>query len=221
MASLVREAAVKDKELELFAAKILKDNKLDSHSDSLDVADALFRYCQTLSYVYDPAGSFDSVQSARQVIAEGKGDCDDLSVLLATLLALVGFKPRFVMARYKEDSEGYDHVYVDLQLSQGRIALDPSTRRQGIGWESPRALERVAYPIFDGKVIGLGEVATKIRSLFLRPQAATVGCRTAAGNVLRAPGGVSLSFPAVLFSIGIVFGAVKLADKVFASERWY
>lgn len=222
MANLVREDAVKNKQLELFAAQLLVNNRLDSHSDPTEIADAIFRYVQTFTYVHDPAGAFDSVQSASQVIREGKGDCDDLSVLLATLLALVGFKPRFVLARYKETSEGFDHVYVDLELAQGRLVLDPSTRTHGVGWESPKAIERIAYPIFDGKVIGLGEIAQRVKRIFTG-----FGCeencksqvneiRTVGSDIVSASGGVSLSLPAVLFGVGVVVVALKLTNYLDA-----
>lgn len=158
MAALVRKAAVHDEGLHKFAAQILINNRLDSHSDPNDVIDALFRYCQQLKYIHDPAGSFDSIQTARQTIKNGFGDCDDLSVLLATLLALVGFRPRFVLARYRDDSAGYDHIYLDtIGARNERVALDPSTRTQGIGWESPKAIERIAYPIFSGELNSLSD----------------------------------------------------------------
>lgn len=158
MARLVREDTVKDEGLQRFAAQILMNAGLDSHANKRDVIAAIWRYVKQIRYIHDPAGSFDSVQNARTTIAKGFGDCDDLSVLLATLLAQVGLTPRFVLARYKEKSKGYDHVYVDVELSQaegGRIALDPSANRRGAGWESLKSLERLTYPIFAGPLQSL------------------------------------------------------------------
>lgn len=158
MARLVREDTVKDEGLQRFAAQILINAGLDSHAHKRDVIAAIFRYVKQVRYIHDPAGSFDSVQNARTTIAKGFGDCDDLSVLLATLLAQVGLTPRFVLARYKEKSKGYDHVYVDVELPQaegGRIALDPSANRRGAGWESLKSLERLTYPIFAGPMQNL------------------------------------------------------------------
>jgi len=158
MARLVREDTVKDEGLQRFAAQILMNAGLDSHANKRDVIAAIFRYVKQLRYIHDPAGSFDSVQNARTTIAKGFGDCDDLSVLLATLLAQVGLTPRFVLARYKEKTSGYDHVYVDVELPQvegGRIALDPSANRRGAGWESLKSIERLTYPIFAGPLQSL------------------------------------------------------------------
>jgi hypothetical protein len=158
MARLVREDTVRDEGLQRFAAQLLINSGLSSHSSQRDIVSVVFAYVKQLSYIHDPAGSFDSIQSARQTIAKGFGDCDDLSVLLATLLAQLGMQPRFVLARYREKSKGFDHVYVDVVLSQregGRIVLDPSAARRGPGWESPKALERLTYPIFAGPVSSL------------------------------------------------------------------
>lgn len=158
MARLVREDTVRDEGLRKFAAQILINSGLNSHAPKRDVIAAIFRYVKQFTYIHDPGGSFDSVANARTTIANGFGDCDDLSVLLATLLALVGLQPRFVLARYKEKGKGYDHVYVDVELPQaegGRIALDPSANRRGAGWESLKSIERLTYPIFAGPLQSL------------------------------------------------------------------
>ena len=160
MARLVREDTIRDEGLQRFAAQILINSGLDSHAPKRDTVAALFRYVKQIRYIHDPAGSFDSIQNARATISKGFGDCDDLSVLLATLLAQVGLSPRFVLARYKQKSKGYDHVYVDVDLpvkEGGRIALDPSANRRGAGWESLKSIERLTYPIFAGQVTTLGD----------------------------------------------------------------
>ena len=156
MAKLVRRDTVSDEGLENFAVDLVLKAGLDSHARAEDVIDVLFRYVQKIPYIYDPAGSFDSINSARHTLAKGRGDCDDLAVLLATLLALVGYKPRFVLAKYKQVTEGFDHVYVDVIISdksgERRVALDPCSRSHGSGWESSAAIERLTFPIFAGKV---------------------------------------------------------------------
>jgi hypothetical protein len=149
MATLVREDTFRDEGLKFFAARrLMIDNGLDSHSDPRRIIDAIFRYVQRIAYIADPGGEFDAIHSARETLAKAYGDCDDLSVLLATLLACVGFNPSFVLARYNKDNPGYDHVYVEVPTKAGRIVLDPTTRTHGAGWENPKALERITFPIF-------------------------------------------------------------------------
>lgn len=41
------------------------------------------------------------------------GDCDDISTLEAAMLTVLGIRCRFVVIRSKEESFGYDHVYVE------------------------------------------------------------------------------------------------------------
>lgn len=164
MAQLVREDAIRDLGLQSWAAQLLVNAGLDSHSPKPDIAAAILSYVQRLRYIHDPAGAFESIQNARTTIARGFGDCDDLSIVLATLLAQVGLRPRFVLARYKQATKGYDHVYVDIELPPeqgGRLALDPSSRRAA-GWESLRAVERVVYPIFSGPVNTLRGTTTSL-----------------------------------------------------------
>jgi hypothetical protein len=158
MARLVREDTVRDEGLQRFAAQILINNGLDSHSDKRAIVDTLYRYVQQqIKYIHDPAGAFDSVSSARETIAKGFGDCDDKAVLLATLLALVGQEPRFVLAKYRERSKGFDHIYNDIVLPNGeRLALDTCSGNSA-GWESSRYFERLTYPIFAFPTTSLGE----------------------------------------------------------------
>lgn len=157
MARYVREDVVRDEGLQRFAAERLIENGLDSHSDKREIVATLCRYVQRVPYIHDPSGAFDSISSARQTLAKGFGDCDDLAVLLATLLALVGFEPRFVLAKYKAQSRGYDHVYVDVVLPNGRMPLDPCSRNNAPGWESLNSYERLTYPIFVFSTTSLGD----------------------------------------------------------------
>ena len=158
MARLVREDTIRDEGLQRWAAEQLMKAGLDSHSDKRAILNLLLELTKTVTYIHDPAGAFDAVSSARQTLLKGSGDCDDLSVLLATLMALLGFQPRFVLARYKEKTKGYDHIYVDTVLPNGdRVVLDPSARTHGIDWESPRSIERLTFPIFAAPIATLGD----------------------------------------------------------------
>jgi hypothetical protein len=161
MARLVREDTIRDEGLQRFAADLLVQAGLDSHSNQRDILNVLLKFVRRVRYIHDPAGAFDSVSSARQTLAKGTGDCDDLSVLLATLMSLVGFQPRFVLARYQANTKGYDHIYVDTVIRGGeRIVLDPSARansNRDIGWESKRFIERLTFPIFAAPIATLGD----------------------------------------------------------------
>lgn len=73
------------------------------------------------------------LQDARRTIELKKGDCVSLSVLLATLAACLGIRPRFV-AQWV-DGESASHVYVETLLDDGQwLALDAVAKDQPIGW---------------------------------------------------------------------------------------
>jgi hypothetical protein len=60
------------------------------------------------------------------------GDCDDLSVLLATLAEGAGYGTRFRVQG--PDGGDYTHVLVDVQTPQGWVSLDPSNPTAEPGW---------------------------------------------------------------------------------------
>ena len=67
----------------------------------------------------------DSVQDARYTMARGRGDCDDKCVLLATLLASIGIRSRFVVVTY--NARYWQHVYLAVQLPSRLRLVDPAT----------------------------------------------------------------------------------------------
>jgi hypothetical protein len=62
-------------------------------------------------YVNDPQKNGDVVQYAPETLASKSGDCDDLSVCYASLLASVGIRTAFVEVK-PPDTPGEGHVYV-------------------------------------------------------------------------------------------------------------
>jgi|SRR5215470_4255185 len=87
------------------------------------------------------------VQDATRTLEKRTGDCVSKSVLLATLLASLGITSRFV-AQASTPEGGFDHVYVESQLSEGSgawTALDPTAdgiagRPKGkVGWSQTLA----------------------------------------------------------------------------------
>lgn len=72
-----------------------------------------------------------------------RGDCDDMSLLIATLLLSIGHTPLFRAVRYKHENGPYNHIYVvDYERNFGekkhqRVVLDAILRGQPIGVEVP------------------------------------------------------------------------------------
>lgn len=64
------------------------------------------------------------------------GDCDDKSMLLASLYEAVGFPTRFVMAGYHGNL--FEHVYLQVLVDDCWVTADP-TVPESFGWEAPGA----------------------------------------------------------------------------------
>jgi len=84
---------------------------------------ALFNWViANITYTPHPLNQ-QTVQDARRTIELRSGDCVSLSVLLATLLACLGYQSQFV-AQWLDGQEA-SHVYLEVFLPSGEvIALD-------------------------------------------------------------------------------------------------
>jgi transglutaminase-like putative cysteine protease len=103
-----------------------------SGQNSLDQIAALFDYAShKIRYVEHPFNT-QVVQDAKRTMAIGSGDCVSLSVLLATLLASLGYKPRFV-AQWVDGREA-SHVYVEVFVNGQWLALDAVASDKPMGW---------------------------------------------------------------------------------------
>lgn len=76
------------------------------------------------------------------------GDCDDFSMLCASMLSVYGIPARLVIiAADPEVPDQYSHVYTQAQLENGEwITLDCSHGPYP-GWEAPRAFRKSTWPI--------------------------------------------------------------------------
>lgn len=98
----------------------------------------LFYYiCVNMKYELDPP-NIELVKSPKHTILGNSkyGDCDDLSVALATLLKSAGYNVWFrTVAWKKEQPDTFTHVFVMVELPCGEkvMPLDPSMNTGGFG----------------------------------------------------------------------------------------
>lgn len=88
-----------------------------------------------IRYVRDISG-VETLQTAEYTLANGFGDCDDQSVLLASLLESIGQHTRFVAVSFSPGL--FSHVYV--QVRHGNIGpwLGAETIiNKPLGWDPP------------------------------------------------------------------------------------
>lgn len=87
-----------------------------------------------IRYVRDVSG-VETLMTPDRTLAARLGDCDDQTVLLATLLESVGYPTRFVVAGYR-DPRTLEHVYLQVFANGEWIDADPTERRP-LGWSPP------------------------------------------------------------------------------------
>jgi len=112
----------------------LRQLLLAAHSRRADLPQTLINVLdwvvQNVEYQRDPP-DVELVQSPRVTMARRAGDCDDLSVLIASMLATLGYRVRFVVGRVK-GRKSYHHVWPEVRTPAGAwVAMDatlPHTR---------------------------------------------------------------------------------------------
>lgn len=126
------------------ALNILAQSGVKSHhfvDEALAIGDYVkrkVRYVRdpnNIEYLQDPVDMIKQIQNNT-----AQGDCDDMSLLTATLLLSVGHEPFFRAVRYKSAMGNYNHIYVFVHESnpQGqkmRVVLDCILKNMPIGTE--------------------------------------------------------------------------------------
>ena len=128
-----------------FATKILQIYNTPSHQykdEALNIGEFVQKHVR---YVRDPRDHEllqDPVMMIEQIDKQGftSGDCDDMALLIATLLLSVGHNPLFRTVRYQNDSGNYNHIYVvvydrNYPGPTERIVLDAILKDRPIGSE--------------------------------------------------------------------------------------
>jgi transglutaminase-like putative cysteine protease len=99
-----------------------------------------------IRYTRDP-NRFELVQSPDKTLAFGHGDCDDMSVLLATLLESVGHPTRFIAAGFMGGP--IEHVWVETKIG-GRdgnrwFAMDATESELDFGERPPGITQVISW----------------------------------------------------------------------------
>jgi transglutaminase-like putative cysteine protease len=110
------------------------------------------RYTGDVGAIRQPDGSIEGIdlyQSARRTLEFGGGDCDDQSILVATLLANNGITPRLRVMK-ESSNEDYSHIFPLAGLSKNNptrwVALDTTLPgSNNFGEEVPYA-EALDFP---------------------------------------------------------------------------
>jgi len=92
-----------------------------------------------IRYVRDING-VETVHTAEKILEQGQGDCDDKSILLASLLEAIGHPTRFVAVGLKPHR--FSHVYVETKVGNKWLPLE-TTENVAIGWSPPNVKSKM------------------------------------------------------------------------------
>jgi len=92
-----------------------------------------------IRYVKDIRG-IETLATPEMTLQIGQGDCDDKSVLLATLLESIGHPTRFVALSFTPGN--YAHVLVESKIGDKWIPLE-TTEPVTMGWTPPGVINRM------------------------------------------------------------------------------
>lgn len=92
----------------------------------------LYNYVRSnIRYVHDIHG-VETLHTAIKVLEKRQGDCDDQSILLASLLESIGHPTRFVAIGFIPGQ--YVHVYTETKYGTQWLALETTVAGVDIGW---------------------------------------------------------------------------------------
>lgn len=126
------------------AENILNYYQVKSHN-FLDEARAIGHYVKVhMPYLRDPVGR-EYVQDPVMMVERLRGgtlrgDCDDMSVLIATLLKSIGHHPRLRIVKYRKTSGAFNHIYIVVYTKNHgrkpiRLSIDAILKDKPIGYE--------------------------------------------------------------------------------------
>jgi hypothetical protein len=97
------------------------------------------RDCAGVEQLHDPVMLLDQISRGHCA-----ADCDDMSLLAATLLISIGCTPYFRVVRYNPASPSFNHIYVvcyekNMRGPKERLVIDAIVKDKPIGFEVKHA----------------------------------------------------------------------------------
>jgi transglutaminase-like putative cysteine protease len=124
---------------------VLLSNRIRDSLPSKDYraeADAIFRYVKGhIRYKLDPQGLEWIQTPTYTAFVRKSGDCDDHSILTASLASAAGFRTAFRTVRGDPRSKSWTHVYPVIGITRrGKtewLAADSTQKQSRLGWNPP------------------------------------------------------------------------------------
>lgn len=158
MIDIVRNTVILDKGFEDFVKQLEHDSGLNAYSDPEKIFTFFYDFIKKhISYIPDKEGKTESIKDARTTLRDEYGDCDDLSILSASILAVLGYEPFFVISKYPE-SNNFTHVYTAVYVKGKRYVFDNAFPEGSLNSEAE--MDKQEFGVFDDTPQTKGFVAT-------------------------------------------------------------
>lgn len=106
---------------------------------------AVFNWVKrNIKYVRD-IRDVETVSTPQRTLKARTGDCDDMAVLIASLLEAIGNKTRFVALGF--NGGDYEHVVAQARMGPHWITLDPTVSYAYPGWHPPDETRRMTVHV--------------------------------------------------------------------------
>jgi transglutaminase-like putative cysteine protease len=139
-----RDFFVRQKAIEIFREAEVKPK------DRWGEVCALFSWVQkNIRYTRDTL-HLELLHTPRRMLELRAGDCDDMTILLGSMLRSTGHPVRIVLCGFRpERPHSYSHIYPEARVLRRWIALD-ATMSHPIGWAPPSVWKRVCLVTEEG-----------------------------------------------------------------------
>jgi hypothetical protein len=149
--------AVKDPKVNVTAIEMLRGAGIDQNTQFSRDAKAAAIYAAVANrwmYVEDPVGPFgpkETLRPPRTLLQYWAGDCDDASVLIASLLGTIGIPSRLVtIAADPSAPDEFSHIYPEAEIVPGTwVAMDIARPGSGYGSSPSRAFRKRIWSLTD------------------------------------------------------------------------
>jgi len=90
------------------------------------------------------------LHTPRRMLELRAGDCDDMTILLGSMLRSTGHPVRIVLCGFRRDRpHAYSHIYPEVQVGRRWVALD-ATMPHPPGWAPPAVWKRTCLVTEEG-----------------------------------------------------------------------
>ena len=120
-------------------------------SDEIAKAQAVWSFVanpQNFRFVADMVGK-ETLRSARQMLQQRAGDCDDFTILIASLLGTIGIRTRArTIASHSDNPQEFSHIYPEAFCDGQWIAMDVARPDAAFGRAPERTYRDRAWDLF-------------------------------------------------------------------------